>query len=134
MSPDNSTALNFLFRILMYESRFEEARPILQRYVAEKGFHTEAFQAWFDMASGKQDDGRRILRAMIARYKEGDSCGPMAIGYMRLGEFDKAFEFLEKAYVRREHHVLTLNIDPDWDPIRSDPRLGEIVSRIGLPN
>jgi TolB-like protein/DNA-binding winged helix-turn-helix (wHTH) protein len=50
-------------------------------------------------------------------------------GYM--GDRDKAFAWLEKAYEARDG-VDNLR-DPMWDPVRSDPRFAEMVRRVGLP-
>jgi serine/threonine protein kinase/tetratricopeptide (TPR) repeat protein len=56
-----------------------------------------------------------------------------AIVYAGLGQKDQAFAWLEKAYQERSNYVLFLKAIETMVPLRSDPRLQELVGRIGLP-
>jgi serine/threonine-protein kinase len=56
----------------------------------------------------------------------------LAMGHAAVGDMDKAFESLEKAYQARSAGVIYLHLDPGYEPLRSDPRYAEMVSRIGL--
>lgn len=53
--------------------------------------------------------------------------------YMTIGEKEKAFHWMEYAFQQRDTMMPFLNCDPEWDPIRSDPRFKDIVRRVGLP-
>jgi len=64
-----------------------------------------------------------------------DSVPPLRIVasfYAQLGEKEKAFAFLEKAYEKREVDIANLRLAV-YDPIRSDPRFLDLMRRIGLP-
>jgi tetratricopeptide (TPR) repeat protein len=50
----------------------------------------------------------------------------------RLGENDRALEWLEKAYEQRLDHLVLLKVDPLFDGLRSDPRFVELLRRVGL--
>jgi hypothetical protein len=50
-----------------------------------------------------------------------------------LGEKDKAFLWLDKAYAGRSSFMTTLKYWSVFDPIRSDPRFSDLVRRVGLP-
>jgi predicted Zn-dependent protease len=52
--------------------------------------------------------------------------------YARLGEKDQAFIWLEKAYEERRWAINTINSDPTWDGLRSDPRYAELLRRMNL--
>ena len=52
--------------------------------------------------------------------------------YGFLGNRDQAFAWLEKAYKVRDN-VDSLAADPQWDPLRSDPRFKDLLKRVGLP-
>jgi Tfp pilus assembly protein PilF len=57
----------------------------------------------------------------------------MARIYVGLGEKDKAFEWLEKAYLDGSIGGGTgIAVDPIFDPLRSDPRFMDILRRMNL--
>jgi len=47
-----------------------------------------------------------------------------------LGENDRAFEWLEKAY--EEHFIIAIKVEPVYDPLRSDPRFADLLRRMNL--
>ena len=53
-----------------------------------------------------------------------------AIIYSGLGDKDKALEQLNKAYEDRAGWIIYLNVEPLFDPIRSDPRFVALVARM----
>jgi TolB-like protein len=46
-----------------------------------------------------------------------------------LGDREAIFEWLERAYVERDVHLVLLMIDPKWDPYRGDARLQSLLAR-----
>jgi hypothetical protein len=51
---------------------------------------------------------------------------------VRLGDYHAAFAWLEKAFERRSSWIPTIAFDPLLDPLRADPRLGELIERARL--
>ena len=51
---------------------------------------------------------------------------------VRLGEFNAAFESLERAREKHDTNIIYLKVDPFWDAIRSDPRFQSLLRRMGL--
>ncbi len=56
----------------------------------------------------------------------------IAMLYARLGENDKAFEWLEKAVEGRSANLTYLVADPRFDQLRADPRFKALLQRMGL--
>ncbi|HEV8370207.1 MAG TPA: hypothetical protein VGQ39_19805 [Pyrinomonadaceae bacterium] len=56
----------------------------------------------------------------------------MAEVHAALGEKDQALAALERANVGNGWFLSTLNADPMFDYLRSDPRYIELVRRMGL--
>ena len=55
--------------------------------------------------------------------------------YARLGDKQKALEWLSRNYEERRALGTLLNVDPAFDSLRSDQRFGDLVRRMGLtPN
>jgi|HubBroStandDraft_4_1064222.scaffolds.fasta_scaffold52644_1 TolB-like protein/DNA-binding winged helix-turn-helix (wHTH) protein/Tfp pilus assembly protein PilF len=53
-----------------------------------------------------------------------------AVVYARMGETDKAFENLEKAFDERYPSMVFVQIEPVFDSLRSDPRFADLLHRI----
>ena len=76
------------------------------------------------------DDFKAYLKQKSA--SSDPSSSGFAIIYLGLGEKDKTFVWLEKAYEERSFIFLsTLKMEPLWDPLRSDPRFADLLRRIG---
>jgi serine/threonine-protein kinase len=56
----------------------------------------------------------------------------VAQGYALIGDKEKAFVWLEKAYQERVDLLVWLNVDPGFDSLRPDPRFESLVQRVGL--
>jgi eukaryotic-like serine/threonine-protein kinase len=56
----------------------------------------------------------------------------VAICYVLLGDKDRAFEWLDRAYDQRDN-LNFIKVNPTWDSIRSDPRYADLLRRMGLP-
>jgi len=92
------------------------------------------------MHHGIQKSGYQgSLRALVAGLEVADARGELppsffpAMLYGQLGQKDRAFYWLERGYRERSAAYSALNVDPCWDPLRSDPRFKDLVRRVGLP-
>jgi TolB-like protein/DNA-binding winged helix-turn-helix (wHTH) protein len=88
-----------------------------------------------DDAIGDRAEAVKILRDLERKSKQID-VPPyvMATTYAGLGDREKAFEFLEKAYQVRAFDLSFLGADLRLDHLHSDPRFQNLLSRVGLPN
>ena len=75
------------------------------------------------------------------RYMVGEQRPPniptyfMAVAFTALGEKDKAFDALNKSYEDHEISLVQLlNNDQRLDPLRNDPRLQDLIKRVGFGN
>ncbi|HEX9422260.1 MAG TPA: protein kinase [Pyrinomonadaceae bacterium] len=74
------------------------------------------------------------LREMTGPHRpEGLSPYVAATYHVQLGEKDKAFAELDKAFENREFLLLYIKIDPRIDALRDDPRYQELVRRMRFP-
>jgi len=54
------------------------------------------------------------------------------IAYSGMEQKDQAFNQLNKAVKVHSSVLMSLKVDPIYDPLRSDPRFEEILGRVGL--
>jgi eukaryotic-like serine/threonine-protein kinase len=57
----------------------------------------------------------------------------IAGNYALLGEKDRAFSLLEKAYGEKSGFLPVIKTAPTFDSLRSDPRYADLLKRMGLP-
>lgn len=86
------------------------------------------------VAQGNRRDAQKVLE----KYKERAKRGPVnSVATARicaaLGQNDLAFRWLDKAYQDMPMFLPWLKVDPEWDSLRSDPRLRALLERLGLP-
>ncbi len=75
---------------------------------------------------------RGVTMERIKRPELEVGSGPFNVAflYASVGDKDKAFENLEKAYQERNHRIAVLQVEPQLDPLRDDPRWADLVRRI----
>jgi serine/threonine-protein kinase len=56
----------------------------------------------------------------------------MGMAYAAVGELDRAFACLERAFQVRSAGLIYLHVDPGYKLLRGDPRFQQLVDRIGL--
>jgi tetratricopeptide (TPR) repeat protein len=56
----------------------------------------------------------------------------VALVYVGLGENEKAMDWLEQAYADRSNGLVFLRVDPQLDPLRSNPRFKELLAKMRL--
>ncbi|MFC2142249.1 protein kinase [Acidobacteriota bacterium] len=56
----------------------------------------------------------------------------IAFIYLYLGDKEKGFTWLEKAYEMRDFNMTLLKVDPQCDLVRSDPRFKAILKKVNL--
>ncbi len=101
----------------------------------QKGFRTGSISdlAYALGKAGRFDELRDLLAEAI-EWHENNHRGSMALVsiYANLGEKDKAFEWLDKAFEEHSGYLLSVFSDFSFESLRFDRRMVEIRNRIGL--
>jgi serine/threonine protein kinase/tetratricopeptide (TPR) repeat protein len=85
-------------------------------------------------AAGRKKEAIRILDELMELAKQKYVASYFFAGiYVGLGEEDRAMEYLEKSYEEHSHWLMYLHMDPSMDGLRSNPRLQDLLRRVGLP-
>jgi adenylate cyclase len=116
----------------MYEAALVEYEKVLDLVkgaapveASVKVIMAQAFARW-----GKVSEAVRSLDEVA---DASTSAYSVAGVYGALGDKDKAFEMLNKAYDEHDMQLVSLKVDPTLDELRDDARFAEIVRRVGLP-
>ncbi|MGA8237063.1 MAG: hypothetical protein WB918_11135, partial [Candidatus Sulfotelmatobacter sp.] len=80
------------------------------------------------------DEARKILANFNKLHQQGViPSASLATLYGALGESDEAFVWLEKAYQEKDPQLTYLKAGRRFEPLRGDPRFGQLLRRIGFP-
>jgi tetratricopeptide (TPR) repeat protein len=114
-----------------YDKAFVEGEKVL-----DLGMRADAviggLGAWYGVA-GKKDKARDLLSELEARSHKGYvSSFWIASIYIGLGEMDKAFEYLEKAYEERDGNLIYITVPTPFDALSPDPRYKKLLKKMGL--
>ena len=93
----------------------------------------EAGLAYINIRQGKKEEAEKILGDLLERKKKMYvSSLSIALIYQDLGETDKAFEFLDKAYDERDSLMPYINVFNEMDGFRPDPRFKTLLKKMGF--
>jgi TolB-like protein/DNA-binding winged helix-turn-helix (wHTH) protein/Flp pilus assembly protein TadD len=152
LGRQNDQAIDQYHRTLEMDSNFAIAHAYLGRAYARKGRFEQAimecqtatrlsenhpfYLAWLGYAYAKAGNRKEALRILnelevISRHKYV-AAHDIAAVHVGLGKQSKALAWLEKAYEERSYTVLQLDVEPEFDSLRPDPRFQDLLHRVGL--
>jgi tetratricopeptide (TPR) repeat protein len=136
LSPNNIIALSRLGWSYVQKGMFTEAIGNMEQAVALSPDYIE--NRWMlghaYAVAGKTTEARKILDDLHALAKKRYvHAYAFALIYTGLGENDAALEWLEKAFQDRNGWMPFLNVEPRFDPLRSDPRFQDLLRRMNYP-
>jgi TolB-like protein/Flp pilus assembly protein TadD len=83
---------------------------------------------------GKTAEALAIAKELETRYSQKEASAlHVATAYGGSGDSDKVFEWLEKAYQERNGQFASIRLMHQFDGVRDDPRLNNLLKRINLP-
>jgi tetratricopeptide (TPR) repeat protein len=121
----------------LQKGRHEEAIAALRAALSGLGRppEVEAELGYARAVAGRRAEARAVLEGLSqpssSRYVSPYS---VALVHAGLGDRDQALAWLDKAYADRSDYMVYLGLEPMLDSLRSDPRFGALVRRVGLPS
>jgi TolB-like protein/tetratricopeptide (TPR) repeat protein len=129
ISPDAGVVNYHLAQLELLEGHAQEALRVSQRagpVLSLVGI------AMAEHSLGHAAESQAAADQLIAKYADNVPA-QIAELYAWRGENDKAFEWLERAYVVRDPALIAIRADPILAPLRSDPRFAAMLKKLGLP-
>jgi TolB-like protein len=127
IDPTFGPAQGWLAESYRLLGRHEEALAALESTGANTPEHVSSLRRALSRA-GAQGYVRQLLR--INRDRDPVTCAAL---HAELGERDQAFAELERAYREHRFRLVFLRVIHSFDPIRDDPRFGDLIRRVGIP-
>jgi len=150
LARQNDQAIEAAKKALELGQNYPDAHNLLGYAYAAKGQYREAIAAYQQAVrlgnnspdteiylgaayakAGELKKARAILKQLEASQPYV-SPGTLAALYVALGEHEQALASLERAYAAHDNQLQFLRVDPNLDPLRSDPRFQDLLRRVGL--
>jgi TolB-like protein/Tfp pilus assembly protein PilF len=136
LDPEFSEALEYRGLVLLQQARYEDAIADFRRATGIDSSPRRLSHLGFGYGlAGKPAEARLILRKLQGLSKSvyvSPWC--FALVYTGLGDKDRAFFWLEKAFSERSADLIALKVTPAYDSLRSDARFTDLLTRVGVPN
>jgi TolB-like protein/DNA-binding winged helix-turn-helix (wHTH) protein len=131
LSPDVWTGPILLSQIYVMQGRPQDALPEIElvRFDPERAFlYAIAYHAL-----GREKESDTALKELIAKYETID---PYLIAeiYAFRNQTDEAFEWLDRAYAKRDDGLIATKVEPLLKSLHSDPRFAALLKKLNLPN
>jgi TolB-like protein/Tfp pilus assembly protein PilF len=135
MDPNYGLTHWYLGMAYEQKAKYVEALAELQKGkdLLKENVGVEADLGHTYAVSGNREEAQKVMDELEELSKQRYvSSYHIALIYTGLGEKDRAFEWLEKAYEERSDLLVYLKVEPRLDRLRSDPRFTRLLHRMGL--
>ena len=142
-------AIDYCNKALALDKDFLVAHEYLADIYWARGMEAEAADSWIkrrftgskEIEQQRQIFGRSGLRGLIRSERDGALSSHnnaqafiIAKNYLRLGENEKALDWLELVFKgSKSHWHPYLNVDPIYEPLRTKPRFQALLKQMNLP-
>ena len=136
INPTDSTSRFWLSESYAQKGMYKEALQHLQLTLASFGLKEIAESMNRGYATAGYKGAMRDLAIGTEKLAIHGEMTPgyVARFYLRSGDKEQAVKWLQRDYDERADDLLTmLQVDPVWDPLRSDSKFKDLVRRVGLP-
>jgi eukaryotic-like serine/threonine-protein kinase len=151
LAGQNEEAIEQLRKVLDIDPKFAPARRLLEGVYAAMGKYKEAVAerekmlslfGGSELAASVEEDFsksgyRGVLQSWVGGLTEVSKHGHVpsySIGeaYMRMGEKAKAIQWLQQAFDEHDTELVSLGVEPVFNPVREDARFQELLTRMKL--
>ncbi len=116
------------------QKKFSDAITALRKAISLSGPATTfiSYLGYANARLGKSREARQMI-AQLERVSKRQYVSSyfIAMIYLGLGDLDRTFEWLEKAYEERSGFMAFINVEPMLDALRGDPRFKMLIEKIG---
>ena len=135
MNADFLGARLVLWWAYIAKGAHDQALADIRREVERPGLRTikKLTLAYACASAGDSEEANGIIWELEPKLASETRLALLsALVFIALGANDRAFEQLERAFEMREPGLLFLKVAPWADPLRSDPRYGAFVEKLGI--
>jgi eukaryotic-like serine/threonine-protein kinase len=135
MDPTAEETHRLLALVYLQQGRYDDAGAAFREAIANSGNPVLAISGLGHVAArrGRLDEARKVLQDLQERARSQYVSPVPIVGlHVALGDFDSAFEGLERAHAERRGWLAYLKIEPMLQPLHGDARFQRLLERMRL--
>jgi len=130
LDPNFAIAHAVMGRAYEGEKRYDKAIAELHRAIDLSGGSNPVYQAWLAYAYALSGDTTEARKFIADSKHDRDSFSDVGAAYAALNDTTDAISWLQRA---DDASLTWMDVDPHFDPLRSDPRFQIMIQKSGLP-
>ncbi|MDJ0653635.1 MAG: winged helix-turn-helix domain-containing protein [Xanthomonadales bacterium] len=132
-APDFAHARSGLAFTLLELGHADAAVAEIRLAAESRGRNAPGELAYVLGRAGRRQEARELLQGLLDA-KDDRIVDPylLVLAYLGAGDYDQAFQWLGKAIDHRSRDLVLLGVNPIVDPIRDDPRFGDVMLKVAL--
>ena len=138
LDPDSYVSQRVMGLAHLDSDQYEQAAERLEKAssLAKRAAMSLLDLVYVYVRQGSVEKARNVMEELILNLQESKHISPFILGiaYAHLGDFDRAFDWLEKAYAGHDGFLCMMRNYP-WipDKLKSDERFISLVKRLNFP-
>lgn len=135
IDPDAAYARGNLGLAYVQKGMFDVGIQEMQKVATVKNPSSQSDLAYAYAKAGRFEELKKLLNELLDEADRNHELAvAVASAYANLGDRDRAFEWLERAYTGHIAYLTSANSDFVFDSIRSDPRFQALMKKVGFTN
>src|SRR6202165_4178242 len=135
LDPSNGWVRMFLGRAYLFKGMPQRAIEVMETAMrlSPDDSYALGYLGYTYAVTGRRADALKILQRLdeMEKHRYVSRFAPVYI-YTGLGDKNKAFEWLEKAYQERSDSLAWFRFDPESKVLQSDPRFAALMRKVGF--
>lgn len=118
-----------------YLGEYESSKTLLKKIMTNFSDRPPTI-LWLNAIYNQKDSNNKYLSELQKKYETEASGSPawfIALYHCHTQDYEKAFVWLQKSYVRNEAEIIWLREEPLLIPLRNDQRYIELYAKVGFP-
>ena len=133
MDPGFPPAHASLLANLIFAGRFDEVASEFEAF-AKLNDPTEVkgMKAFILAHQGRKDETRKLVEELLKEPSDKSSVYSSAVVCFAIGDDEKGFKLLQRAFEVRDRYLGFMGIDFDLERVRGDPRFKALAEKVGV--
>ncbi len=147
LNPGYWFGYHLLARVYMQQGKYQEAITAIQKSILLRESNpmggpvgpdaNQGLLAYTYAKAGQRNEALKIIRQLEQRQQNPlpgrvRPIGALALAYTGIGDYDRALKCLETGYGFFGPGSYSINAEPEFSPLRSQPRFQELIRSMGL--